>query len=295
MFICKICGKEFNNINGLSKHLNMLHNIKLLNYYITYEDLKIPTCPYCNKNSKIRTGISFQVTCGDDSCISKCYYRKHNDETKKKISNKRLDYLKNNQNKHPWKNNKKFISKPCEYFKNILNKNDIQYVSEYSPLYDRNFSIDIVLLNKKIGIEINGNQHYNNDKTLKSYYQNRKVLIEKEGWKLYDIHYSNVYKQEFINKIISYLKEDIKILSLDFSFDFNIKKDKTLKCKNCDKELKFKNSSGLCRNCYCMSTRLPRPPYDELLNNVTNFGYSKTSRIYNVTEACIRKWVKNYN
>ena len=74
MYKCKICETNFNNINGLSKHLNMLHNIKLLDYFVRYEKFEIPKCPYCNKNSKQKFGLIFYTTCGDDKCISQ--YRK---------------------------------------------------------------------------------------------------------------------------------------------------------------------------------------------------------------------------
>ena len=89
-------------------------------------------------------------------------------------------WLKNNPNKHSWKTSKK-KSIPCEKFKNILKSNKISFVEEFTPLIDRMFSIDIAFPDKKIGIEINGNQHYSSDGQLKPYYKDRHDLIEKKG------------------------------------------------------------------------------------------------------------------
>lgn len=61
------------------------------------------------------------------------------------------------------------------------------------PLDDRNFSIDIAFPDLKIGIEINGNQHYNPDGSLKAYYAERHNLIVEAGWKLMELHYSVAY------------------------------------------------------------------------------------------------------
>ena len=117
----------------------------------------------------------------------------HTEETKKKISEKRKEWLANNKDKHVWKRNTKFNSIPCENFKNFLKTKNICFVSEYEPFEDVNYSIDIAFPNKKIGIEINGNQHYNHDGSLKDYYQNRHNFFESQGWTLYEIHYTKCY------------------------------------------------------------------------------------------------------
>lgn len=84
----------------------------------------------------------------------------HTDETKLKISQKRKEYLRNHDNN--WVNMK--VSKPCEYLKNILREMNIFFIEELMVLNDRYFRIDIALPEYKIGIEINGNQHYKKNK-----------------------------------------------------------------------------------------------------------------------------------
>lgn len=93
------------------------------------------------------------------------------------MSIKRKKYLNENPDKHVWKRSTKFKSVPSENLKSYLRSLDIEFVEEYNPLADRFFSIDIAFPNLMIGIEINGNQHYNKDGTLSSYYQERNDLI----------------------------------------------------------------------------------------------------------------------
>jgi len=148
------------------------------------------------------------------------------DESKKIMSDKRKNYLKNNPDKHPWKNKNKYYSLPCEKIKKELIDNNITFIEEYQPLEDRFFSIDIAFPDKKIGLEINGNQHYNKDGTLKEYYQERHNLIQQNDWVIYEIHYSLAHSKEFLKTIIKELKNKLKEeknieLILNSDIDFN--------------------------------------------------------------------------
>ena len=132
-------------------------------------------------------------------------WHKWTDEEKKNLSLKQKQYLINNPDKHVWKRNNKFISKPCEDLKEKLKENNILFEEEYCPFNDYAFSIDIAWPNLKIGVEVNGNQHYNNDGSLKEYYQNRHNIFEERGWKLYEIHYTKCYNNETIKNIMNIL------------------------------------------------------------------------------------------
>ena len=170
-------------------------------------------CIICNNTFTIPKSIR-RKTCSD-----KC---KHSisDETKNKLRIKRNEYLKNNPDKHCWKYNSKFKSAPCEYLKNILKDKNINFVEEYSPIQNRRFSLDIAFPDIKVCIEVNGNQHYNSDKTLKPYYQSRHDIISSHGWLIHEIHYSKVYNKQFVDDLLNNLH------TTNINYDFYIKKDK---------------------------------------------------------------------
>ena len=97
---------------------------------------------------------------------------KHTDETKQIISTKRKLFLKNNPDKHPWRKPNNFKSAPCLELKNWLTFKNVQFISEYTNhgVPDRYFSLDIAFPDKMVAVEVNGNQHYNKDGSLKDYY-----------------------------------------------------------------------------------------------------------------------------
>lgn len=140
-------------------------------------------------------------------------------ETKLKISAKRKAYLAANRDKHVWKRHSKFKSIPCEAVKAKLRAYEIYFEDELEPLLHlgRHFSIDIAFPSKKIGFEINGNQHYTSEGSLKPYYQNRHDLIESEGWTLYEIPYHVAMRKDFTEDFI------VKILEGVFPANYDTK------------------------------------------------------------------------
>lgn len=156
---------------------------------------------------------------------------KHTDESRKILSYKMSKYLKENPEKCVWKRSDKLKSVPCEVLKKHFKDNCINFVEEYKPLDNRFFSIDIAFPDKKIGIEVNGTQHYNKYGGLKEYYQKRKEEIEKLGWKLFDVHYSKVYKESFVNELIYTLKKEYDLKNIDYSFYIKKPKKRLVKSR----------------------------------------------------------------
>jgi transposase len=153
----------------------------------------------------VKMGLLTSRTRGEYSKIGALKHKgkKLTDAQKEKVSIGRKKFLKENPDKHPWRKNNKFKSVPCEKVKEWLTSKAINFVEEYNPLInDRNFSIDIAFPDKMIGLEINGNQHYNRDGTLKPYYLERQTLMESKGWKIYQLHYSLCFKIEGLEKLI---------------------------------------------------------------------------------------------
>ena len=120
---------------------------------------------------------------------------KWTDEEKKKLSEARKKYLANNLDKHPWKKNSKFKSEPCEYLKKLLKEHGYVFEEEFTdPEWLHKYSADICFINKKIIVEVNGNQHYANGQ-LTDYYQTRHDYLVSQGYKVIEFHYSKCYKE----------------------------------------------------------------------------------------------------
>lgn len=126
--------------------------------------------------------------------------------TRSKISKTIKKYLSENPDKHVWKRSDKFKSKPCEYLKSFLNSKNIKFISEHTVV--NNYSIDIAFPEYKLGLEVNGNQHYDENGKLKEYYIKREKAFNSNGWNLIQIHYKCCYndnfKNELLNKILIY-------------------------------------------------------------------------------------------
>lgn len=158
------------------------------------------TCRICENNF---IGNVLQTLCKSKECRYKAKKEAMSKEsTKKLLSEKRSQYIKEHPDTLHWKTKDKFKSKPCELVKEFLRSKNIQFVEEWTPLEDRGFSIDIAFPDIKFGIEVNGGQHYKSDGTLKPYYQERHDLIEAAGWQLLEVHYSSCYNTAFIEKLI---------------------------------------------------------------------------------------------
>ena len=233
MFVCKYCGQEFDNIYKMRGHIpfcdknpnyeNNLQKLAKNRQKIKHNFNKdICKCQYCGKEVKGRGCLvlhekrckqnpNYEPTEKQMAAEEKRKNKKPfrwTDEQKKNLSEKRKQWLNEHKNEHPWKRSTKFKSIPCEKFKEFLTSKNINFVDEYTPFNDYNFSIDIAFPEVKIGIEINGNQHYNSDGTLTEYYQNRHNILTERGWKIFEIHYSKCYNID-INNFDDILKLDI--------------------------------------------------------------------------------------
>ncbi len=172
----------------------------------------------CNPNRQTKQAWNKGLTSSNDARVRKCYETKkanvesgktilkgkpHSEETKRKLSEIRKKYLAEHPEAHNWKDSSKFISKPCEYVKNFLRSQNINFIEEYKALDDYNYSIDIAFPDVKIGIEINGDQHYNRDGSLAEYYQVRHDRLTAAGWKIFEILHTKCYSLKTFNEILS--------------------------------------------------------------------------------------------
>lgn len=260
---------------------------------------------------------------------------KFTQEQKDLFSIKRKQWLQLNPDKHPWKNKDKFKSEPCERVKDFLLKNKISFVSEFNPeINGRFFSIDIALPDKKIALEINGNQHYQRDGTLKPYYQNRHNLLEQEGWVVYEIHYSSCFNLEKWQSFLSILQTTESKVEFDY-FNYTPEISTPKVCIDCSKSIS-KHSMRCCKcaNLLIQKIRLPRPKKsritnkkacecgeikcpqaklcyicsrlnsrkvkerpakEELANLITLHSFTQLGKMFGVSDNAVRKWCRSYD
>ncbi len=137
--------------------------------------------------------------------------KKHSVETKKKISESRIKYLKDNPDKVPYLlNHSSNESYPEKYFSELFEKENLN-IKRYLQI--GLYELDFYILDKKIDIEIDGEQHYTDKKIVESDIRRTKFLTD-NGWKIFRIrwadyqrlHYTEKekYIKEILNKIASY-------------------------------------------------------------------------------------------
>lgn len=206
---CRYCIKEFETYSGMRKHM--------LKHHVNEMENEVFVCKFCGlKFDNYNKLGGHSRVCKENPNANKNKQKTRenhtktfhwNEEQKLKISEQRKQFLKNNPDKHPWKKNDKFKSIPCEKFKEYLMFEGFTFVEEYTDTnWKHYYSLDIAFVDKKIAIEINGNQHYNKDGSLKTYYQDRHNYLETLGWSIFEIPYIKVYDIAFVNSFIEELK-----------------------------------------------------------------------------------------
>lgn len=128
-------------------------------------------------------------------------------ETKKKISESRIKFLRENPHMVPYKLNhySKGRSYAEEYWKTILDSNNLTYDEQYQigP-----YQLDFAFVADKIDLEIDGDQHHLDQRVVKSDIR-RNEYLGALGWKTIRIKWSDyqklVDKKTFVDGIISQL------------------------------------------------------------------------------------------
>lgn len=275
MLKCKHCSKQIDDHNAVGAHTRWCH----LNPDRTLKRNVLP------KNCAICGG---EFIGRGKTCSKKCAHTV-TDDTKRILSKKRKKYLKENPEKHPWKRKNKQSSVPCTKVKEYLTKRNIRYVEEYTPLLDRAFSIDIAFPHIKAGIEINGNQHYDSSGNLKPYYQERHNLIEKEGWKLIEVHYSQCFNEESISKFIDF----------DIPYDDSGIIEAYFEQKRIRDSLKAHTTLPRGEKIRLKTQQKWEAIKDEIFNHSIDFSkhgwVTKVAKILNISPQKINGWMKHYH
>jgi very-short-patch-repair endonuclease len=303
---CKYCNRIFNSKGNLSKHLlccEKLHKygneiIHLYNEGFSYEKL--------SKRYNIGKGIlsnffkDNNIHIRNSSESSKLAHKlypesfKHSKETKLKLRILRLEWMKNNPDKTAWR--KSNISYPEKIFLDELLKK--KWDEKYLIIREKSFFpyfADFTFENFKLVIEIDGSQHLLQDRREKDI--EKEKLIISEGYKIFRFTENEIKNSldQCFNKIIDFIQnsDNYNNISKFGIFKKNIKyycrcgNEKSKKSKSCNKCSNINRSIS--------QRKVKRPPYNQLMSEIKEFGYIGTGRKYSVSDNTIRKWINFYN
>ena len=237
----------------------------------------IKICPKCGKEFTHKRNKCCSLLCSRR--------RVHSLETKQNLSKIRKNFLIENPDKHHWRTKEKHKSEPCERVKEYLRSLNIVFVEEWQPLTNFAYSLDIAFPDFKLAIEINGNQHYNSDGSLKEYYQRRHDLIEQNGWTILELHYTVAYD---LNKLLLLIGNREQP---DYSEYFKIQLEKQMK-RNKELPMRYGQKQKI-------KNDLKWEPFKEIILNsgidFSKFGWvQKVSKILGISTSKISKWMKRY-
>lgn len=274
MFNCKFCKKPQSELSNFASHVRWC----TLNPTNKRKKPKTLCCSKCGNYFSLLSPHDRRKTCSIE-----CQY-KLSSESKEKISVKIKQFLTDNPDKHVWKRNDKFKSVPCENVKLILKEKNIAFVEEFRPLKNRFYSLDIAFPHLKIGVEINGNQHYNRNGTLKEYYQKRHDEIERDGWKIIEIHYSQCFDRSIIESFLNFDVQNNTEQQIEY-VKFVLNKDRT---PEINKE-KIKSKAYL-------KWHLKKDNIFDAGIDFSKFGWvNKVADVLDISPQKVGAWMKKYH
>ncbi len=226
---------------------------------------------------------------------------------RKIISVKNKEFYAKHPEAHFWKGRGRVKSQPCEVFKEALRSQGIQFAAEFSPNVEgRHFSLDVAFPDQMVAVEINGTQHYDGSGKLKPYYQERHDVLERNGWKIFEIFYKVCYRPNQLADLIALVTSEDKIKPFDYGSYEPSPARKIKKCEACGKTIA--RQATRCATCDGKRRREASRIYDgelissfvrrngtvvfraELELQLSSSNVSSVARLYGVSDPCVKKW-----
>ena len=288
--ICKICNNKSNSLQSFSKHI-LNHGYKgILKYYIEFNNFEVPKCE-CGKDRKLLKGIKFRKTCGNKDCFNK--NKTHTIESKEKISNT-MKKLHLEGKLQGWTINKDVDrrSYPEKWFiKNVLDKYDLynKHTIKEKMSFHKYF-LDFAIVDMKIDIEIDGQQHFRSIKTIE-YDKSRDQFLINEGWRVCRIAWLELKNNpsDVIDNFLNWINKDFSYRKYDANEVLNMIKSK---------KPAFGNRTKYFENVIEKSYEKYKPIMETIENSNIDFskyGWVKeVSSLTGIKQQKVSKWMKRY-
>lgn len=254
----------------------------------------------CSKNFVYRLISDIVRTKSESSILAHKLYPekfKLSDETKLKLRNSRLKWMRENPERTAWRTSK--ISYPEKLFVNKIR--DLEWDKKYLIIREKSvfpFFIDFAFENHKIAIEIDGSQHL--EETRKERDNQKDELLVSLGWKV--IRFTEKEIKINLDNCINTIEDIIvnrniysDITKIGIFHNNQIK----VYCETCKKEISRRSKkcikcSSISPNKSVLQRKVERPSYEQLLQDIENLGYLSTGKKYNVSDNAVRKWIRMY-
>jgi very-short-patch-repair endonuclease len=217
---------------------------------------------------------------------------KHSIATKKLMSIRRLQWMKNNPEKTAWRLNGG-MSYPEIVFKKELEDRGLDklYTIEREksvfPYY-----IDFAFLENRVAVEIDGSQHKEEARLNKDITKDK--ILSKEGWRVFRVEAKQVRRdvKEVVNEVLKFVGESksydrSRVIVKKTKRELQAEILNTQRIENSGRTLKQTTASSNQR-------KVNRPKYEVLKKEVSELGFVGTGKKYKVSDNAIRKWIKVY-
>ena len=211
----------------------------------------------------------------------------HSEETKAKIREKRLAFMKAHPEQTAWR--QKNMSYPEEMFLKFLNERG--YADKF--LIQREYSIfpyfiDFAFVDLKIAIEIDGSQHLLQERKAKD--ELKDALLIENGWRVIRIAESSV--KEDWDSIQRVLDDHIDLNTDVVYSQVGVVKPISLEYQKVERD-EFGRSEKMTKSAI-KQRKVERPDKETFLQELKVGNFTSVGRKYGVSATAIRKWCKFY-
>ncbi len=277
MYNCKYCNKSLGNVGSHRTHENSCNRVtelksSIIDYYKRGNSISTVSKKYKIGKTVCKDIVVSAGIFRDQSTARKlCRERypesfKHSDETKEKLRQHRIAWMKSNPEQTAWRtrNNPSY---PEKLFIQMCKDNSLydtyDIVREYSIGL---FYIDFAFVNANVAVEIDGSQHWLDSDRIERDIRKEKCLKE-NGWRLFRIPEFKLKQsyQEITNDLLLFLS-DSDILEKKYDDDiieYEVVRKEKLNAKETKRRLKSKKAEAMVKS--------RRTDFDEVY---PSFGWS---------------------